>query len=73
MERDVLVSYGISKFLNESLMERSDKSEVLFQPETGLIDANAKSQPSKLEIPYALKLIVHELEAMHISMKLAAP
>jgi DNA-directed RNA polymerase II subunit RPB2 len=73
MERDVLVSYGISKFLNESLMERSDKTEVLFQPETGLIDANAQSQPSKLDIPYALKLVVHELEAMHISIKLAAP
>ena len=73
MERDVLVSYGISKFLNESLMERSDKSEVLFQPETGLLDANAQTQPSKLTIPYALGLIIHELEAMHISVKLASP
>jgi DNA-directed RNA polymerase beta subunit len=73
MERDVLVSYGISKFLNESLMERSDKAEVLFEPETGLLDANAQTQPSTLTIPYALKLVVHELEAMHISMKLASP
>ena len=73
MERDVLVSHGISKFLNESLMERSDKTEVLFQPETGLLDANTQSQSSTLTVPYALSLVVHELEAMHISVKLAAP
>ena len=55
------------------MLERSDKAEVLFEPETGLLDANAQTQPSTLTIPYALKLVVHELEAMHISMKLASP
>jgi len=72
MEKDILVSHGISKFLNESLMERSDKAEVLFQPEHGILNADTDSEQVKLEMPYALSLIVHELEAMHISVKLAS-
>jgi DNA-directed RNA polymerase II subunit RPB2 len=73
MERDCLLSHGVSKFLNESLMDRSDKSEVLFQPETGYLDSTADLQGTVLETPYSLGLIIRELEAMHISMKLAAP
>jgi DNA-directed RNA polymerase beta subunit len=70
MERDVLISHGVSKFLNESLMERSDKSEILFQPEEGILDADTDTQPSILTAPYCLGLLIHELEAMHISTKL---
>jgi DNA-directed RNA polymerase II subunit RPB2 len=73
MERDVLISHGLSKFLNESLMDRSDKSEVLFQPETGYLDSSADLQGTVLETPYSLGLIIRELESMHISVKLAAP
>jgi len=73
MERDGLVSHGVSRFLNESLMERSDKSEVLFQPETGYLDSTAELEGTVLSTPYALGLIIRELESMHISVKLAAP
>jgi DNA-directed RNA polymerase II subunit RPB2 len=72
MERDVLVSHGISKFLNESLMERSDKAEFLFQPETGQMDADEDSEVTTLTVPYALRLTVQELQSMHISVKLAS-
>ena len=72
MERDVLIAHGISKFLNESLMERSDKTEILYQPETGLLDANPDYITTKLETPYALSLVVHELESMHISVNLVS-
>jgi DNA-directed RNA polymerase II subunit RPB2 len=72
MERDVLLAHGISKFINESLMERSDKSEILFQPELGVMDATAEVESTTLTVPYALSLHVHELEAMHISMKLVS-
>jgi DNA-directed RNA polymerase II subunit RPB2 len=72
MERDGLISHGVSKFLNESLMERSDKVELLFQPETGKLDATADSQPVKLTTSYATGLTIHELEAMHISVTLAS-
>jgi DNA-directed RNA polymerase III subunit RPC2 len=73
MERDVLVSYGMSKFLNESLMDRSDSAKVLFQSETGLFDSNEDYESTTLTTPYALSLLVHELEAMHLSVKLASP
>jgi len=72
MERDGLISHGLSKFLNESLMERSDKTEVLFLPETGKIDANTESQPVKLTTSYSTALTIHELESMHISVNLAS-
>ena len=72
MERDVLVTHGISKFLNESLLDRSDKSEILFQPSTGLLDANTDVPSTTLTLPYALSLIIHELESMHTSVKLTS-
>jgi len=70
MERDVLITHGMSKFLNESLMERSDKTEVLFQPESGLLDSNPELESTILAVPYALGLTIHELESMHISVTL---
>ena len=72
MERDGLISHGISKFINESLMERSDKSEFLFQPETGQMDAAEDTEVTTLTVPYALRLTIQELQSMHISVKLAS-
>jgi DNA-directed RNA polymerase beta subunit len=72
MERDGLISHGMSKFVNESLMERSDKSEFLFQPETGLLDADEETETTKVTVPYALRLFLQELQSMHISVKLAS-
>ena len=72
MERDCLITHGVSKFLNESLMERSDKTELLFQPESGLLDANPDLLSTTLTTPYALGLTIHELESMHISVNLVS-
>jgi DNA-directed RNA polymerase II subunit RPB2 len=71
MERDALLSHGVSKFLNESLMDRSDASEVLFRPEEGIIDARPETR-TKLEVPYSLNVFIKELESMHLSMKLVS-
>jgi DNA-directed RNA polymerase beta subunit len=68
MERDALVSHGASKFLHESLMDRSDAAEVSFDAEHGILDARPDIR-SKLEIPYSMNVFTKELEAMHISMK----
>jgi len=73
MERDCLISHGTSKFLNESLMERSDKSEILFQPETGYLDSSEDLQGKEISAPYTLGLLIRELESMHVSVKLASP
>ena len=70
MERDSLLSHGISNFIQESLMKRSDAYEFLFQPDTGLLDANVDLPVSTLQMPYSMGLLVHELESSHISMKL---
>ena len=70
MERDALISHGISKFWNESMMERSDKSEALFQPELGKFDANPNYPYVEMEVPYATRLLLNEIESMHISTHL---
>jgi len=54
--------------LNESLMERSDKTEVLFNREQGRLEAG----DSTLTMPYAMGLFLRELESMHVNVKLLA-
>ena len=70
MERDCLISHGVSKFWNESIMERSDKEPALFQPELGKFDANPNYPYLRMEVPYTTRLLLNEIESMHISTKL---
>lgn len=70
MERDCLISHGISKFWNESVMERSDKQPALFQPDLGKYDANPNFPYTRMEVPYTTRLLLNELESMHIAVKL---
>jgi DNA-directed RNA polymerase II subunit RPB2 len=72
MERDVLLAHGISKFWNESVMERSDKEPALFQPAIGKYDANPNYPTVKVDVPYATRLMLNEIESMHISTYLAS-
>ena len=71
MERDSIISHGISSFLKESNMERSDKFEVQVDKTSGLIqydeDTNNKV---KVQLPYAMKLMIQELQSMSISLRL---
>lgn len=70
MERDVLVAHGMSAFIEESFMKRSDEHEVLFQPETGLLDTTQEGRIETLRMPYAMSLFVKELESMHIQPRI---
>jgi len=70
MERDVLIAHGAAVFTEESFMKRSDESEVLFQPETGLLDTTGEGPIETLRIPYSMNLFVKELESMHIATKI---
>jgi DNA-directed RNA polymerase II subunit RPB2 len=72
MERDCLITHGVSKFLNESLMERSDKADLVFQPESGLMDLDPELETVTLSGPYALRLVIRELESMHVSVTLTS-
>ena len=66
MERDALLAHGMSKFARESFMERSDKTEVLYNKESRTLDTSR----DKLEMPYAMFLYSRELESMHITVQL---
>ncbi len=104
MERDALLSHGVTQFLHESFMERSDKDMItisqgsgvisVYNPDKGIYrdllqdettqyfssDLNEviKKQTdtnmyipkfAQLEVPYAFKLFLQEVEAMGVSMK----
>jgi DNA-directed RNA polymerase II subunit RPB2 len=66
MERDGMVAHGMSKFLHESFMDRSDGGEVQIDRSTGTLDTS----PDTMPMPYAMSLFVKELESSHIQIKL---
>jgi DNA-directed RNA polymerase II subunit RPB2 len=66
MERDGMVAHGMSKFLHESFMDRSDGGEVQIDRSTGTLDTS----PDTMSMPYAMSLFVKELESSHIQVKL---
>ena len=71
MERDSILSHGISSFLNESMMERSDKFTVQVDTNDGLISYDDKLEnKKKVNMPYSMKLLIQELESMSIASRL---
>ena len=62
MERDGLISHGMSSFIEESFMKRSDGAEFVFDRETGRIDTSRDT----IAMPYAMALFTQELQAMHV-------
>jgi DNA-directed RNA polymerase II subunit RPB2 len=72
MERDGLIAHGVSKFLHESMMDRSDGSETLYRPDTGMLDARPNAPVTTLSMPHAMTVLAKEIEAMHVSMKMVS-
>ena len=71
MERDSIISHGISEFLNESIMERSDKFKVQIDTTSGMINYDDKKETKvNVEIPYCMKLLIQELEMMGVATRL---
>lgn len=82
MERDSVLSHGISLFIKESMMERSDKykwgvcrrcgSLAIYNPNKHIRKCNLckKDEICIVETPYSFKLLVQELEAMGIQIRL---
>ena len=71
MERDSIISHGISKFLNESIMDRSDAFKMQIDTETGLISYDDKSENKTIvNIPYCMKLLLQELQSLSIAPRL---
>jgi DNA-directed RNA polymerase beta subunit len=82
MERDTILSHGISNFIKESMMERSDKFCWCICKRCGtLVSHNIKENintckncnnddVSVIQTPYAFKLFIQELETMGIQPRL---
>jgi DNA-directed RNA polymerase II subunit RPB2 len=104
MERDVLISHGISEFLRESMMDRGDKYQMavcnttgmmaIYNPAKNLFISPMADGPiqftdavdgtdmrinpitkygrnfSIVEVPYSLKLLIQELQAINVQMRI---
>jgi DNA-directed RNA polymerase II subunit RPB2 len=78
MERDAVLAHGVSEFLQESITKRSDgyfngkTYKVQLNEKTGLMsyDKNKEKDLCDIEIPYASKLFLQELESMSIAPRL---
>lgn len=75
METNVLIAHGISSFMKESVMERSDKAGFYIDKQRGQIVPYNKQlriypkdlkHVGKIEIPFAFKLFVQEMQTMSI-------
>ena len=83
MERDCIISHGAAKFLREKVFLLSDYYKVDVCNQCGLIglarnnkfeckSCNNKEDFSKVQVPYACKLLFQELMAMQIAPRIIA-
>lgn len=83
MERDAIISHGMGDFLKERLMECSDAFSCYSCKDCGLLaianpeqniwacrGCNNSTSFAKIQIPYASKLLLQELETMNIASRL---
>ena len=83
MERDCMIGYGTVHFLKERMFDCSDKYCVWIDKETGMISpvnpqkniykslySDNTTRFAKVNIPYSSKLLLHELQSMHIVPKI---
>jgi DNA-directed RNA polymerase II subunit RPB2 len=83
MEMNALISHGIANFIKETIAERSDKLLTSIDRETGTMsfpNARLKTLLSSygyenndhalIEIPHSMKILIQELEAVGLGVKL---
>lgn len=83
MERDATLAHGVAVFLKERFVECSDRYVVSVCDICGHFGSKLKQgsgfwckhcnnylRISKIQIPYCFKLMIQELESVHISMRL---
>jgi DNA-directed RNA polymerase II subunit RPB2 len=83
MERDCVVAHGMAEFTKERLMECSDSFSCYSCKDCGLLaianpeqsiwacrGCNNSTSFSRIQIPYATKLLLQELETMCIGSRL---
>ena len=85
MERDAMIAHGSVQFLKERFFDNSDKFYVWVDNETGMISpvnpekgiykslySENTTKFTKVQIPYASKLLIQELMSMHIVPRIQA-
>ena len=77
MERDTLISHGGSAFLRERLFKMSDKYQVRVCEKCGNVASLPEScrfckndELVSVNLPYACKLLLQELNAMNIKTQI---
>ena len=77
MERDCMIGHGTSRFLKERLFEQSDQYSVVicnscgeFSGKTDQCNACNTDNVSRVNMPYASKLLIQELNALMIRTKI---
>ena len=83
MERDCMIGHGAGSFLKESLLDRSDRYAMHVGTKSGLASAVNEEKnlydtfdpedpcgTSKVQLPYAFKLLSQELQSMAIAPRL---
>jgi len=84
MERDVFISHGMAGYLKERFMESSDgfkvyvgkeaKTMVVANPDKDFYMYDNKmlnpEDVSEVQMPYAMKLLIHELTSMGIDFQI---
>ena len=71
MEQWAIWCHGASNFLRESVMDRSDKFEIIIDQNTGLMSYGKEvNDKCAIELPYSMKLLLHELYSMSICVRL---
>ena len=79
MERDCMIGHGASMILRESLCDRSDPYTTTicnscgnFSTTETFCQACDTDDVSKIKLPYVTKLVLQELQAMHLKCKITA-
>ena len=77
MERDAMIAQGNSRFLKERLFEMSDPFTVVVCDKCGMMSSSMEEcrgcgtdKLSRCNLPYASKLLMSELHAMSIKVKI---
>jgi DNA-directed RNA polymerase II subunit RPB2 len=68
MERDSILAHGVSKFIQESYMQRSDDFTLTIDKHTGTPVNSLILDPVNIKIPYCFKLLYQELETMGLGL-----
>lgn len=81
MERDVIMAQGASRFLQDRLMDSSDAVVLGVCSQCGQLrnkttkaskcrHCSCERAPKRMKIPYATKVLIQELEAMNIGVRM---